>query len=489
MPMLEQLFKHSVVYGLAGVLSRGIAIVMVPVFTRLLAPEEYGALDLLTVFATIANYVVAAEITQGVARLYSEASGDRDRQRIASTSLWFCALAYGVFIFFGLVFAAPLAELLLGSNRWAGIFRVAVVAIAANGVFYLFQNLLRWQILPRRYAVASLIYSLVSIAATVYLLVFAESGVAGVFWGQVIGAVCGIASSWWYSRQSYGYLFSGQKLREMLSFSLPLVPSSIAVYLALYVDRIAINELMTLEAVGIYGVGARIASVVALLMMGFQGALTPLVIQNYGNPSTPAQLARIFRYFFACALPILVLLALFSHELVWLFATPSYYGARSVIPVLGLSTVIAGMYVFAPGLFIRKKTWIFAMVNTLAAATNLGLNVLLIPIAGIMGASFATLTTAIAAFTSFMALSQRLYPVPHDWARIAAASAISGIIVVASTQVSGSGATISIGEILAKAAVFLLTGAICAWALLGRAEIYAILGRLRRDAARSRGWG
>jgi len=282
-------------------------------------------------------------------------------------------------------------------------------------------------------------------------------------------------------------VFSVQKLREMLSFSLPLVPSSIAVYLALYVDRIAINELMTLGDVGIYGVGARIASVVALLMMGFQGALTPLVLQNYSNPSTPVELARIFRYFCAFALPFVLLLGLFSHELVWLFATPDYYGAREVIPILGLSTLIAGMYVFAPGLFIRRKTWVFAMINTLAALANLGLNVVLIPLAGIVGASFSTLTTAIVGFASFLALSQSLYPVPHDWVRIAAACAISGTIVFASAQIFGSGATISIGEILVKAAVFVLAATASARVVLGRAETYAILDQLRRIAAGSRG--
>ena len=486
--MLRQVFSHGLVYGLAGILSRGIAIIMVPVFTRLFATDEYGALDLLTVFATIANYIVAAEITQGVARLYAEATDEADRQRIASTSLWFSALAYGVFVFFGVVFASPLAELLLGSDRWTVIFRVAVVAIAANGIFYLFQNLLRWQILPRRYAIASLIYSVVSALATLYLLVIADTGVTGVFCGQILGAFCGISSSWWYSRQSYRWVFSWLKLKEMLSFSIPLVPSSIAVYLALYIDRIAINELLTLDDVGIYGVGARIASVVALLMMGFQGALTPLIVQNYGKVSTPAELARVFRYFCAFAVPILLLLGLFSRELVWLFATPAYYAAHRVIPVLGVSTLIAGMYVFAPGLFIRKKTWVFAMLNMLAALANLGLNLALIPVAGLMGASFATLTTAIVAFASFMALSQRLYPVPHDWARIAAACAISGIICVASTQMSESGTTISAVEVLVKAAVLVLTATVSTWLLLGRAEMCILLGRCRRYAAGNRGW-
>ena len=484
--MLNRLLRHTVVYGIAGILSRGIAIILMPIYTRVLAPEDYGALDLLTVFATLANYIVAAEITQGVARLYPEARSETDKQQLASTSLWFCAVAYALFALTALVFSAPLTELLLGSDKWRRLFEVAVVAIASNGVFYLFQNLLRWQMQPRRYAIASLVYALVSAFAAVYLVVVAQSGVVGIFLGQIVGAISGVACSWWYSRQSYRFMFAGKQLWKMLAFSLPLVPSSIAVYLAVYIDRITIKEFMTLDDVGIYGVGARIASVVTLLMMGIQGALTPLVIQNHASPSTPQELARIFRYFFATAMPLLLFLGIFSRELVWLFATPGYYGAWSVIPVLALSTLISGMYIFAPGLFILKKTWVFAVINALAALANLGLNVLLIPRIGIMGAALATLITAVAAFSSYMAFSQRLYPVPHDWLKIAAGCAISGIIVLASLQANGA-ATISIGGILLKAVVLLFAAAATAWVLLGREEISALLSRRRQATAGDRG--
>lgn len=52
-----------------------------------------------------------------------------------------------------------------------------------------------------------------------------------------------------------------------------------------------------LDDVGIYGVGARIASLVALLMVGFQSGYIPIVFHNHAAPETPLQMARVFRYF------------------------------------------------------------------------------------------------------------------------------------------------------------------------------------------------
>ena len=77
--MLKRFLKDSVVYSTSTLLSRGISILLIPLYTRFLQPEEYGALDLLTVMATIINYIVALEISQGVARSYSDAKTEKEK--------------------------------------------------------------------------------------------------------------------------------------------------------------------------------------------------------------------------------------------------------------------------------------------------------------------------------------------------------------------------------------------------------------------------
>lgn len=486
--MIGRLLKDSAVYGLAGMLVRGIQIVLIPVYTRFLSPEEYGAMDYLLVFAALANLTVALEISQGVARQFADTLEPAQRRLYASTALWFTVAAFGLFSVVALLFAAPLTQLLLDAQAWKSAFMVAVVAISVNAIFWLLQDLLRWQFKAWGYVVASAVFTLVTAGVGVYLVVVPQLGIAGIFYGQIAGATAGIAASWLFARELYGFSFIWNKCREMLRYSLPLVVSGIAVFANLYIDRIAIKELMGLSEVGLYGIGFRFASVVSLLLLGFQSALTPLIYQNHKQAETPVELARIFRYYLAAALPLILLIGLYARELLWLFTTEQYYAAWQVMPVLAAGILLANLYIFAPGLFLSKKTGHVAGINVAAALLNLALNLVLIPLLGIVGAALATTISALGAICLYMGFSQRLYPVPHDWRRIMAGCAISGIIVFASLYVP-AGTTIVVEELLLKSAGFLLAAVATAGVLLEKAEVAAVLNRLRQGTVGNRSRG
>ena len=148
-------------------------------------------MDILAVFANLIILTVALEISQGVARHYPDAQTATDRIAYASTALWFSTVAYALFAVFSLTFSKPLTALLLTSPGWEETFRVAVIAIAGNGIFFLLQNLLRWQLKPKGYAAASIAYVVISTGIGVWLVAGFHMGVVGVFYGQIVGAVAG----------------------------------------------------------------------------------------------------------------------------------------------------------------------------------------------------------------------------------------------------------------------------------------------------------
>lgn len=427
--MLRRFLRDSVIYSASATRSRGVAILLVPLYTRFLQPAEYGALDLLMVFATVANYLVALEISQGLARVYAEAKTPGDKQAYVSSALWFAATAYALFVAVALPFAAPIAGWLLDSRSWQGAAQAMILAVGANGVFFLLQDLLRWQLQPLRHALVSLTYTLVSTAVGAGMVVYADAGVPGILYGQCAGAAAGLAAAWAGGAAAHWRLTFGlAHWREMLSYSAPQVLSSIAGYFALYFDRVLIKEFMTLDDVGIYGIGARFAAIVSLLMMGFQSALVPLVFQHHAAPETPAQLARVFRYFLALALPALLLLCGFSRELVWLFTTPQYYGAAAVVPLLAAAVLLANMYIFTLGVFIARRTSIVLAINLAAVLINVAGSYLLIPAFGMLGAAAATLLSGLSAFLLYVYCNRQFYPIPFEWGRILAAALLGAVL-------------------------------------------------------------
>ena len=430
--MIKQFFKDSFIYGSANILSRGIAILLLPLYTRVLSPEEYGVVDMLTIFGALMNLIVSLEISQGFARLYLDASDVSDKIAYSSTALWFTVSTYIVFTMIALFSPEQLIVFLTGSLAWRHTFRVAVFSIAANGVFYLFQLQLRYQLQSRHYALSSITFMVITAIVSAVLVLIEQYGVDGIFYGQIVGAVAGAIVAWFCTRNNYKLLFAFHKCKEMLKFSIPLVLSSINVFIALYIDRIAIKKLMTLNDVGVYGVGYRFASIVHIVMIGFIYALTPLIYKRYSHESTPCDLARIFRYFLVAALPFLIFIALFSKEFVWVFTVPRYYPAWSTIPVIATAILLSNMYIFMPGLDIAKKTRSIAVINIISASSNTVLNFILIPFMGINGAALATLAGSLSMFLLYTFFSQKFYFVPHNWQKIIRATILSLIFIIAS---------------------------------------------------------
>lgn len=459
--LLRQALGHSAQYGAASLVSRAASLLIVPIYTRVLTPSDYGQLDLLVAFGSLVQLTAALEVSQGLARHYADADSTDDRRILASTSLWFSIAAYTAFLALAIALATPLSELVVGRSA-PTLIVAAGIWIFTGGLLYLILNQLRWMLDPRGYAIASVLGSVASIGFSVALVVAGQLGVVGVLLGGAIGNVLGLGIAFIQARSVYALAFSFERLRQMLSFSLPLVPSGIAVFVTLYVDRIAISRLMTTADVGLFGIGYRLAAITSLLIIGFQAAITPIVYQRYREPEAPAQLAAVFRAFVAVALGLSLGLAMFADEIMRIFTTPPFYGSAAVVPLLAPALVLSGMYVLAPGLAIARRTGWIALVSVGGALLNTILNLLFIPVLGIQGAALATFTGAASMFAAYMILSQRLYPVPHRWGPLALGTA--GIMAIfAMTRVFDD---IAVAEPLAE-----VGGLVAAAVLLARTRL------------------
>jgi O-antigen/teichoic acid export membrane protein len=437
--VVKRFFKDSAIYGFGKFLVFGIGFFLLPLYTHVFPPAEFGVVDILNNnVARLALVIVALEIAQAVFRFVPELQPGPERRAYASTALWFSMVTYAVFVLVGWLGADYFSELILRETGRQDVFRVALLMIWASAIFTQLQNQLRLQAKSSQYTLVSVVDTIISLGLTIFFIAVLKTGIIGIFWGQLIGLLVGGVISFYFTRSDFALVFDWAKLREMLRFSLPLVPASVGAIVLLYIDRVAINAMMTIADVGIFGAGDRIASIVTLLMFGFQMAMLPLVYQHYHEPATPRNLANIFRYFVAGALLMILGLSLFAPELLAILTTPQYYAAALVVPLLVSEAVISGMYVFAPGLNIAKRTGVIAVINICGAVLNVFLNLLLIPIFGITGAALATLVSASTVFVTYMIFSQRTYPAPHGWRQLALSVVLTVVLIVLCALAAGA---------------------------------------------------
>jgi O-antigen/teichoic acid export membrane protein len=410
--VIGALWRDGIVYAAGTIASRGIALLLLPLYTRVLSPADYGALDLIVTCGVLVNLVVPLETSQALARLWNERPAGEARRRLAATAWTFTLAGHALFALAGVLAAAPIAQWGLGDARFAGAVRAGTCTIAVNGAFYLLQNQFRWELRPRGYAVASVTYALANLLLAAAFAWGLGAGLEGVLWAQCAASALAALLGFAALRGSLGLGIDRAELATMLRFSLPLVPAGVAVFASFYVNRLMLNALATLEDVGLFGIASRVAGLVTLVLVGVQGALTPLVYAHHRESETPARLARLLEGFSAVALLACMAMALFAGELIALLATPAYAAAAPLVGWLAVAALLAQMYIFAPGIAIAKKTHWQLAITLACAVIGAGLNALLIPRSGVVGAMLATLAAAIVFFGAWLAASQRLYRLP-----------------------------------------------------------------------------
>ena len=412
--MIKRFFRDGFIYTLSSILTRGISIILFPIYVNILTPADYGILDYLQVLSSFLLIIVSFEVGQGLARFLPELVADRKQvKNYSSSALFFITVT---FIFLGaaaFLSSKRLAVVLLGNEDYAVLIKIVAVNILKNAVVN--QIIIQLQAELKAFQSASLSFAngTLNILFTILFLLVFKLGIVGALAAQVCSGLIVLLFGLYLIRNNLHWGFNLKALKTMLSFSLPLIPSSVFVVLALYIDRLAIRNMMSLEDLGIYSVGSKIAAVITLVMVGFQRSITPLVYHHYKEKDTPGQIASLFRFFVVLALITVSGLSLFSINILDVIAPPAYLPAYQVVPILVFASIFGKIYIFSPGLTIAKRTKIVAVINFITALVNTGLNFLLIPHIGILGAAVATLTGSILMAVGYFYWGEKSYSIPH----------------------------------------------------------------------------
>jgi O-antigen/teichoic acid export membrane protein len=433
---------------LGGLLSQGIGFLLFPFYAHVFSPHDFGILDLIGLALAFAGVTIGLEISQGLGRYFLDTDSFDEKRTLASTALWFTLAAYTLAAAVAFVFLRPLTDLLLGDGVPSSYMAFAIAVIWCSGLLYLSQCVLQYQLRPRAFSTVSVVTATVNTGSSALLVLVFHYGVTGALTGQLAGCAAGATAALYLARRFYIRRFNTHKLRRMLAFSVPLIPASVSVFLNAYADRIAIRSRLTLTDVGVYAAGYRVSMVVSILLLGVQGAVTPLIIAHYRQDGTELELARVFRLFTAIALAVFLLVSLFADEILRILTQPAYYGGAEIVPFVVAASFLGGMYVFAPGLNIAKRMRPYGAIITCSALLDLALAFALVGPLGISGPAIAFLVACTASFTAIMALSQRYYRVPHDWRRLLTATA--GVVALVALGRGAFGGTVALGATAAR---------------------------------------
>jgi len=249
-------------------------------------------------------------------------------------------------------------------------------------------------------------------------VVVQELGIVGVLYGQIIGAtaqfVTLLITEWKWSFFS----FSMPYLRDMLYFSIFLIPTQLASFVTYWSNRYFLQEHASLDDVGVFSLGYKIASVIPILITGpIKKAIGPEVYSLIDNQELCKSKIRHFTSVILVFLTLFALsLSMFSRELVMIVATKAYSSSYEVVFILSMGYVLIGIasIVVLP-INISKKTWLITLTWILGSGVNLVLNFYLVSLYGKAGATYATFITFLFILTLYFIFSEKVYHVGFEY--------------------------------------------------------------------------
>src|SRR6266571_194026 len=202
---LKRLGRHSVVYGVGGLVSRILAVLLLPLYTHYLTRANYGAIETLVALTTVLVIVLRAGISSAFFRFYFDARTPDERVVVVRTSFWFTMTMATAGLFAGLVLAGPISHALNGMTP--GLVRAAAIGLWAQMNYEQLTSLFRVEERSVQFVYASVANVLITVGATVLLVVGLHKGPTGAVVGNFIGTLAVYAVLLAYRRYQLGLQF------------------------------------------------------------------------------------------------------------------------------------------------------------------------------------------------------------------------------------------------------------------------------------------
>ena len=426
---LRRLATTGAAYTSSSVLSKLIAVLLLPLYTAYVEPSEYGAAEVLITGVIAASIVVRLGVIEALLRFYYKAGEDPEAVVRTGFASLFWTTTVGAAI--ALPFAEPISEALLDSSDP----ELARIAIGGRWVFTLFEYLLALFRLDER-AKAFLAFTvanvLVTIPVTVFLVVVEEEGARGLLLGQYVTGAVFLGGLVWIHRGRLALVPDFGLLRRMTRFGLPTMPAELSLYGLNFIDRLLLVRLAGLADAGLYALSVKFAQAVTVLVKGFQLAWPPLAYSIREDDEARRAYAAIVTWYLAVCTFVVVGLWLLSRWIVRLLAAPEFFASYEAIGLVSTGVMLYGLYLVLLVVLGRTGRTEFNFPATVAGTVaNIGLNLLLIPEMGIRGAGLALVISYTIVLALMYVFTQRLFHVDYEWGRMALVVGTAGALVAA----------------------------------------------------------
>lgn len=418
--IFQKLFGESLVYGLSAIVSSFISIFLIPLYTKVFDPADYGVISLLLTTFAVLNILISFSLDYSVAVWYWDKAEEQQRKKTFSSWIGFLVPVGLLMCLLLSSFCKPLSYLYFGKTDHYDLFILLGINLAFSGFQKAANIWFRMLQKPFHAMFYSIFIMLITVGCNILLVLHMKVGIKGVFYSQGIGSIVGFVLLFIFLHRwiSIKY-FDKSRLLELLRFAAPMVPATLMFWLMNTASVFFIKYYIKDNAqIGLFQIGSNVANVLGLATWAFFQAWPAFAMSLSKQENAEKIYSIVFEVY--CILGAFAAFSLFlvSEDVLRIFTNEKYLGAKVVIGILAINVILQGLpNIFAIANMVTKNNRSYAVAIAIGAVISVLGFIVFIPWLGKEGAALAMVFGNLIVPIYMSAKMQRLYHVPYNFSR------------------------------------------------------------------------
>ncbi|MFH1369590.1 MAG: oligosaccharide flippase family protein [Elusimicrobiota bacterium] len=414
----EKRIKNILAYLSPSVLSAIIPFITFPIMTRYLTPKDFGLIALAQTFPSIIANAMTFNVNVGAERYYFEYRKNiNDLGGLVNTTIVFLSIMFLVSAPAVFLLKTVISNFVMGSPEYSSAIIVSYIGIAFGILFNFCLLMYRNMEDGKRYSFYTIVQMLVNTALGLTLVVFFGAGYMGVIYATLASVSIAFSMMYFNFLRKLPFSWNTKMLKDNLKYGIPLLPSLFTGSIYGFFDKYLLRAVDSLASAGLFSIAQNVSNKLFVFMTAVQSTFHPIFMKEMFDKGDEgsASIGRNFTIFTYISLSAVIMMVLFGEEFFRIMAPPSYGKAINVMLILlcGISTQTFGKLVGAQIAYV-KKAYLSFPVSVLSLLINVGLNLILIPKFGPMGAGLSMTITILTINTIFVIISQRFYKIKYE---------------------------------------------------------------------------
>jgi O-antigen/teichoic acid export membrane protein len=421
---LKELTKDTAIYGISTMIGRFLNFILVPLYTNIFAPADYGIIQLIYAYIAILNIVFIYGLDSAYLKFasFKDVGDDKDIFSTPYISVFVTSLLISFLIIINSDAIGASLRIPFEYNYLIYL-SAAILFLDANVVIPFLK--LRLDRRAKIFSLYRIINISINIFLNIYLILILNWGIEAIMISNLIASAVSLMLVSITIIKNFKLKFHTILFKRMLKFGLPFLPAGFAVMLVQVIDVPILEKLTDLQTVGIYKANYKLGIFMMLYVNMFQFAWQPFFLQNAKEPNAKEMFSKVLTYFTLVGSIILVVLSLFITDLAQIkiagfsLVGSQYWAGLQIVPIILLAYLINGMYsVFSAGIYIEEKSIYVPFITGTGALVNVVVNFLLIPVLSFTGAAIATLASYFVMALGYYYVTQKFFKVKYELKRI-----------------------------------------------------------------------